>query len=407
MRSAFALAALLAAFAAMAQPPMPVVGDSWTYRLSQPGGGAAAARTYLVTIGAISRTDILDQVVIDGGRSVATRHGAGARMFGQAGGVFSPYLMALDKRPPAALLRAIEIADPACTGPVLCEASGRVGGEERITVPAGTFDATRIVVEQSWRPAFSGSGVDAGARVVTVWYAPEARRAVKYTSRLTFGDSPPMEANFDLELASWRAAPPPARIIAAPRPPQIGDNWTYRISDPQRVRAPRSVFIKVASASPTLIIEHVSVEGGFTAPWRHAKGGYLIPQGVSVFSPYLPQFEKMVLPSELGYIESTDPGCRGDFVCTAKGSVIGEEAVEIAAGKFNATKVVVHQSWRPAAGASGDQAELDRMHGARTLTIWYSPELKRAVKYESRLTSGERVPMDANFDLELTSYQVK
>jgi hypothetical protein len=29
------------------------------------------------------------------------------------------------------------------------------------------------------------------------------------------------------------------------------------------------------------------------------------------------------------------------------------------------------------------------------------------VKYESRLTSGERAPMEANFDLELTSYQAK
>ena len=47
------------------------------------------------------------------------------------------------------------------------------------------------------------------------------------------------------------------------------------------------------------------------------------------------------------------------------------------------------------------------MNGARTLTIWYSNELKRAVKYESRLTSGERTPMEASFDLELMSYQLK
>ncbi len=47
------------------------------------------------------------------------------------------------------------------------------------------------------------------------------------------------------------------------------------------------------------------------------------------------------------------------------------------------------------------------MNGARPLTIWYANNLKRAVKYESRLTSGERAPMDADFDLELTSYQVR
>jgi len=381
------------------------VGDSWAYRLTPTEGGALAAQTYVVTVGAVSGTAILDQVVVAGGRSVPTRHTAGAQMLAQAGGVFSPYLMVLDRHPPAALLRAIEIADPACTGAVLCDASGRVAGEEQVTVPAGTFTATKIVIEQSWRPAFSGSGVDAGARVVTVWYAPEARRAVKYTSRLTFGDSPPMEANFDLELVKWRAAPKPARTLAAPKPPQVGDNWTYRISDPPK--PPRSLFIQVASVSPTLIVEQVSVEGGFTSPRRHPRGGYLIPQGISVFSPYLPQFEKMLLPSELGYIENNDPGCRAQFVCTAKGSVVGEETVQVPAGRFTATKVVIQQTWRAAAGVSSDARELERMQGGRTLTVWFASPAKRAVKYESRLTSGERTPLEANFDLELTSYQLK
>jgi hypothetical protein len=126
-----------------------------------------------------------------------------------------------------------------------------------------------------------------------------------------------------------------------------------------------------------------------------------------VFSPYLPQFENVAPGGELGYIESTDPGCRGDFVCSAKGSVIGEEEVAVSAGRFTATKVVVQQSWRPAAGAKGGAKELERMHGSRTLTVWYASDLKRAVKYESRLNSGERAPMDANFDFELINYQVK
>src|SRR5262245_22310753 len=186
-------------------------------------------------------------------------------------GVFSPYLPLLDRRPASAALRSITIADPACTGPYVCEASGRVAGDETITVPAGTFNATRIVIEQTWQPAFATGGASAGARVLTIWYAPGPRRAIKYSSRVSFGDAPPMEANFDLELASWSAAPPPARVIAAPRLPQIGDNWTYRISDPQLSATPRAVFVRIASVSPALIVEHVSVEGGFTAPWRHAK----------------------------------------------------------------------------------------------------------------------------------------
>jgi hypothetical protein len=85
LRSALPLAALLVLLPAAAQPPMPAVGDAWTYRLTQPG---AAERRYVVTVGAISRTDILDQVVIDGGASRGTRHAAGARMLSQAAGVF-------------------------------------------------------------------------------------------------------------------------------------------------------------------------------------------------------------------------------------------------------------------------------------------------------------------------------
>ena len=395
---ALAAAALLAALPAVAESPLPSVGDTWTYRLTQPG---ASERRYVVTVGAVSRGDVLDQVSIGGGVSWGTRHGAGARLLAQNAGIFSPYLLLLERRPPASALRSLEIADPACSGAYLCEASGRVAGEETVTVPAGTFRATKIVIEQSWSPASATSGASAGARVLTVWYAAETKRAVKYSSRLSFGDAPPMEADFDLELASWRFAPPPARVIAAPKPPQRDDSWTYRIIDAGRTQ--RSVFVKVASVSPTLIIEQFSVEGGFTRPWRHARGGYLIPQGVSVFSPYLPQFEKIVLPSELGYIENNDPGCRAEFVCSAKGSVVGEETVQVPAGRFLATKVVIQQTWRPAAGIAGD---LKGMHGGRTLTVWYASEVKRAVKYESRLVSGEQAPVEGDFDVELTAYQL-
>jgi len=391
--------------------PIPKVGDSWTYRLTEPDRrDGPTQRSYVVTVGAANRNEILDQVAVGGGNSMGTRHTRGVRLFAQPAGIFSPYLMVFDKHRAGSGLGTIGIADPACSGPYLCEVSGRVVGEETVSVPAGTFAATKVVVEQAWRPALGGGAAGsggAGARVITVWYSPEVRRAIKYSSRLSFGDAPPMEANFDLELASYHVAPLPARVVAAPKPPQAGDNWTYRITDPKDSHGQRMVFVQVASVTPALIVEHVSVQGGFTQPWRHARGGYLIPQGVSVFSPYLPQFEKVTLGEALGYIESTDPGCRGAFVCQAKGTIVGEEMVEVAAGRFPAVKVVVQQSWRPAAGTSGDAKELERMNGARTLTIWYANDLKRAVKYESRLTSGERVPMEANFDLELTSYQVK
>jgi len=47
------------------------------------------------------------------------------------------------------------------------------------------------------------------------------------------------------------------------------------------------------------------------------------------------------------------------------------------------------------------------MNGGRILTIWYAPEIKRAVKYSSRITVGDIPPIDGDFDLELVSYQLK
>ena len=47
------------------------------------------------------------------------------------------------------------------------------------------------------------------------------------------------------------------------------------------------------------------------------------------------------------------------------------------------------------------------MQGGRTLTVWYSPQAKRAVKFVSRPVSGVSPPVESNFDLELVSFQVK
>jgi hypothetical protein len=73
-------------------------------------------------------------------------------------------------------------------------------------VPAGRFTATKVVIEQEWRPAMVDDNWSlAGGRTLTIWYAPDVRRAVKYSSRLIVGETPPIEANFDLELVSFQA----------------------------------------------------------------------------------------------------------------------------------------------------------------------------------------------------------
>ena len=90
----------------------------------------------------------------------------------------------------------------------------------------------------------------------------------------------------------------------------------------------------------------------------------------------------------------------------ALGEILGSRRDQVVlATKFGGRGV--DMGYGPAAGAKGGPKELERMHGSRTLTVWYARDLKRAVKYESRLNSGERTPLDANFDFELVSYQLK
>jgi hypothetical protein len=120
--------------------------------------------------------------------------------------VYSPYLAAFDNLEPGASLEA-RILDKSCGGSYSCLATAKVMGRETISVPAGTFETIKIAVHHSWRPNFMGVyGRDyVGERNLTVWYAPAAKRAVKFSSRLDHGDRPPMDApNFDLELVSFK-----------------------------------------------------------------------------------------------------------------------------------------------------------------------------------------------------------
>jgi hypothetical protein len=120
--------------------------------------------------------------------------------------VFAPYLLAFGEVLPGGLGR-VQIAEGACGAAYLCQASGQMVRREPIKVAAGTFDTVRVEIEQSWRPAaVSGQqvGQNFGARRLTVWYAPSAKRAVKYSSRATVGNFPPIDTDFDLELVSYQ-----------------------------------------------------------------------------------------------------------------------------------------------------------------------------------------------------------
>ena len=208
------------------------------------------------------------------------------------------------------------------------------------------------------------------------------------------------------------AAPVAAAASAQQRPrserlPQAGDTWSYVLTEPKRVDGPkqRSYTVKVVSASSTSIQEHYALAQGAAGEWTHAPGSYLLAQGPSLFSPYLDAFAELALGTRLGRIEIKDSHCDGSYACRVEGRVVGREPVRTAAGTFDSVKVVIQQSWSPVSSAFGQMGA--QLSGGRTLTVWYSPQAKRAVKYSSRATFGSMPPIETDFDLELVGYQLK
>jgi hypothetical protein len=203
---------------------------------------------------------------------------------------------------------------------------------------------------------------------------------------------------------------PPATIRAAAMPttsvssssvfPRQGDTWTYRFAAPGSADGkPRHYSVLVAGVTETAIFERFHLEDGTGGDWAHGRGGYVVPLGVSLFSPYLAVFEKLSPAAALGRIDVKDENCRWPFTCEAAARVVGPETVKVGAGTFETIKVIVDQTWRSASIYQGPSP-------SRRLEIWYAPAVKRAVKFSSRPTF-DRPPIDANFDLELVSYRLQ
>lgn len=183
---------------------LPTQGDTWTYRLNSPG---AKQRSYVVSVIAASPRGILDRLSIEAEPQAQVAHSPGRYLLAQGPSLFSPYFTAFARTAPRG---PVEIRDQvACTMPYGCTARVRSVTSERVVVPAGIFQAVKVVIEHDWYPQSIEPGASAmnnerwGSRTLTVWYAEETKRAVRFSSRLERGRAPPIDPNFDLELVSY------------------------------------------------------------------------------------------------------------------------------------------------------------------------------------------------------------
>jgi hypothetical protein len=213
--------------------------------------------------------------------------------------------------------------------------------------------------------------------------------------------------------AATAPAPMPrtsANAAATPsggRMPQQGDTWTYRLIESKRMDGPkeRHYTVTVAATTNATILERYSLDGAASGEWTHDSGSYLVSLGASLFSPYLEVLRPAPSYGRF-HVQIRDNACSGQYICSAEATAVGRETVKVPAGSFDAVKVTVEQSWR-AAQQGGHPGQAALYTGARRLSIWYAPQVKRAVKYSSRLSFGEVPPIEANFDLELESYRLQ
>ena len=415
---------------------LPRIGDTWTYRLTERtrDGKPRLQSSYVVKVTASSSTSIRDEVSSHGGRGIESTHSPGGHMVEQVVSVFSPYLVVFEDLKPGDRIWRVTEHDDWCFIWVHCSTVGRVEGRETVELAAGSFDTIKVSIEQTTSsrqapPTMPGGG----SRLLTIWYSPQAKRAVKVTSRASGGSArTTFHASFDLELLSYQldrtpVVAPKGAVSSETRPglvigskpdvqaaqtsaakvlPRVGDTWTYRLAEqPHEVyqRWDNSYVVKIKASSSTSIVDEVSRDGARTTEWTHSPGRHMVEQVVSVFSPYLVVFENLNPGDRIWHATQHDDSCFTWLTCWTMGRVEGRETLTLPAGTFDTIKVTLEQNVQRRLIGTGHGGPIT----TRTLTIWYSPQAKRAVKVTSRKSLGLRTPFFASFDLELVSYQLQ
>lgn len=184
--------------AAARSPLLPVPGDTWSYRYVDGfRRGEVDRLTYRVE--RVGETGIDETLRVQKRPDYASRITVPRepRFVGHAGleyapPDFAPYLQAFQALEQGAALPTIKRV---FTSDATIPMTMRVAGRERVTVPAGTFDAIKVVVEGRGETFVNRIPMHS---VVTIWYAPEARRFVKFDAR-TYERTLPQElATFEL-----------------------------------------------------------------------------------------------------------------------------------------------------------------------------------------------------------------
>jgi len=179
-------------------PLLPSPGDTWSYRYVDGFRRAEVARlTYRVDtvsetgvgewLRVSNRPDYQSRIVVARAPSFAGHPG-----LDYAPPDLAPYLQAfyrLDDGVPLPTVKRQLSSDATLEMPM------RIVGREQVTVPAGTFDAIKVVAEGRGYTFINRFPIHS---IVTIWYAPAVKRFVKFDARTYERNVPQELATFEL-----------------------------------------------------------------------------------------------------------------------------------------------------------------------------------------------------------------
>lgn len=181
------------------------VGDWWTYRVTDLESDWRRRVQDIVEVRGINPETILEGSSRGKAEPREWVHSAGAYIIGSSPGalIFSPHLGVFQELKIGEAWSNIPFSRvPACDAEgIRCKFSGAITTRERVSVPAGTFDAYRIEIDLVWYLSRDGSQ---GTRKYTVWYADAVRRTVKVSGRN--GEGQYLEPDVDVELIAFEVS---------------------------------------------------------------------------------------------------------------------------------------------------------------------------------------------------------
>lgn len=417
---------------AAAAPGYPQAGDSWTYRYTN-GWKKDSPQTLVVKVEESAGSRVTDRMSLQGSRSgdersFEIRPEASERALGGDVRVVEllPYAQNLlqDGMKPGQERNLPDIS----LGGQRFRIRAKLIGQEKITVPAGTFDVVRVdIVGQAlvWvDPNLARLPATMFSFVHSIWFSPEMRRAIKVEHRSSnIGNSRLDDDSLELLAFSTAGEALPVAAAAAaiepPKPaldpsgllPRVGDSWTYQYVNGWKKGNPQTVEVKVEESAGGRVTDMMSLRGmrgGDERSFESRPQGAERALGRDVRIVELLPYVHSLLQEGLtpGQEKNFPEASLGGYAFRIRTKLVGQEKISVPAGTFDAMRIEI-------TGQNVVLAPATIQWSLRAVTtvsfdhvVWFVPEIRRVVRVEHRSSSGTGSRLDDD-TLELVSFSLR